>query len=359
MSLSLLEVRNLRNLASVSITPSPHLNLLFGANGSGKTSILEAIHILGLGRSFRTQQARKLIKDGSTQSTIFGRVESDGRLFSFGIQKSASEASLVKIDGQVVSSAAGLAELLPLQLLTPESHELLQGEPGERRAYMDWGLFHVEHGYLALWRRYRRVLQQRNAALRARKGSAEMYQWDRALAEAGEIMARQREEYVTAVSAEVIPLYKALVGGDVPTLNYRRGWTRDMTLQDALIKNRDSEMSLGHTLAGPHRADLRLQIGGRDSVDILSRGQQKLAVCAMRIGQSQHLKKAKGLICTVLVDDLPAELDMGKRATLMEVLAQTGSQCFVTATERDLVDRASWQDWKLFHVEHGVVKEVV
>jgi len=359
MALSLLEVRNVRNLASVSISPSPHFNLLFGANGSGKTSILEAIHILGLGRSFRTTQARKLVRDNSETATVFGRINLGERVIGVGVQKKNAEPTLIKVDGCVVDSASNLAELLPLQLLTPESHELLQGEPKERRAFMDWGLFHVEHGYLDLWRRYRRVLQQRNAGLRSRLRTADLAQWDKVLAEAGEQIALLRARYLAKLAEDMLPLYERLVGGPVPALSYRRGWSKENPLLDVLVRNRESELSVGHTLAGPHRGDVRLLVQGQDGVDVLSRGQLKLAVCAMRLGQANHLRRSTGQVCTILVDDLPAELDSDRRQRLLAVLAQMDAQCFVTATERELVVDAAWSDRKVFHVEHGAVVEVV
>lgn len=143
MALTHLEVSGLRNLTSLSLSPSPELNLLFGANGSGKTTLLEAIYLLGMARSFRTSQARKLIQTGAETATVFGRVDNGDAIHGVGVQKQLGDLTQIRVNGQRPESASALAELLPLQLLTPESHTLLHGEPRERRAYMDWGLFHV------------------------------------------------------------------------------------------------------------------------------------------------------------------------------------------------------------------------
>lgn len=360
MALIHLEVRGLRNLTSASLIPSIGFNLLYGANGSGKTSLLEAIHLLGLARSFRTQQARKLIQAGAEAATVFGRLDKDDFAYGLGVQKQLGDVTLIKVNGERQESASVLAELLPLQLLTPESHTLLQGEPKERRSYMDWGLFHVEHSFLALWKRYRRYLEQRNAALRSGTYAREMLQWERGLAECGEAVALLRGTYLEQISPYFTHIYSVLLEAEAPRIAYRRGWPQDVALPEVLQRNRASEQIAGYTMAGPHRADFRLVLpNGQDAADVFSRGQQKLAVCALRIAQMQHLQERTGRRCTLLVDDLAAELDGRRRGLLMAAIAASGAQSFITATDPDLVDVSSWQGATMFHVEHGVVTEVV
>jgi DNA replication and repair protein RecF len=360
MALISLEVSALRNLASASLSPSSGLNLLFGANGSGKTSLLEAIHLLGMARSFRTTQARKLIQAGLTAATVFGRVDTRAMVYGVGVQKQLGDVTQIRVNGERLDSASALAGLLPLQLITPESHSLLQGEPRERRAYLDWGLFHVEHGFLELWKRYRRYLEQRNAGLRSGASPAEMLQWEQGLAECGESVAHLRTQYLEQIAPFFNHIYSVLVDDDLPQLTLRRGWSKEQSLRDALVRNRGSEQAVGYTMSGPHRADLRLVLGdGRDAADTFSRGQQKLVVCAMRLAQMQHLQSASGKRCTLLLDDLPAELDADKRRLLLQAVADSGAQCFITATDSALIDLAPWSQVAVFHVERGAVAEVV
>lgn len=360
MALNELEVRGLRNLTSLSLSLSPTINLLFGANGSGKTSVLEAVHLLGLARSFRTQQARKLIQDGCPATTVFGRVEVGGIEHALGVEKRLDGSGAIRVDGERQNSAARLAELLPLQLITPESHSLLTGEPRERRAYLDWGLFHVEHGFLGLWKRYRRHLEQRNAGLRAGTRDLEMELWEQGLAECGEQVTSMRQRYLQTITPLFERLFSSLLDEPPPRLLLRQGWPKEFSLLETLAKNRSSERSAGYTMAGIHRADIRLVVGnGRDAADILSRGQQKLTVCALRIAQMEHLQQVRGLRCTLLLDDLPAELDVEKRAALMKNVAASRAQCLVTATDRALVDITPWTDAAVFHVEHGDASKVI
>ncbi len=360
MALIHLEVSGLRNLTSVSFSPSPDLNLLIGPNGSGKSSLLEAIHLLGMGRSFRTLNSRKLIQNGADVATVFGRIDTGASVFSLGVQKRDGDITQIRMNGERLDTASSLAVLLPLQLITPDSHSLLQGEPRERRAYMDWGLFHVEHGFLELWKRYRRYLEQRNAALRSGVAMAELQQWENGLAETGEAVTNMRLTYLQQITPLFNHIYGLLLEDAPPRISCRRGWPKDISLHDVLIKNRLSEQGVGYTMSGPHRADFRLLLSpGLDAADSFSRGQQKLTVCALRIAQMQHLQQATGRRCTLLLDDLPAELDEQKRRVLMQTVAASGAQCFVTATDRLLLDTSEWKETAVFHVEHGEVTEVI
>lgn len=360
MPLSYLEVRDLRNLTSLQFVPTSSLNLIVGPNGSGKTSLLEAIHILGLGRSFRSAQMQKYVQKGKQQLLVFGRITRQGQTHTIGIQKSLVDGTLIHIDRQPASSAASLAELLPLQIITPESHQLLQGEPKERRAFIDWGLFHVEHNYLQQWKRYRRLLEQRNAALRGTLASTEIKLWEAELADAGEQMTRSRSEYLAQLIPHFNHIYESLLEDVPPSLSYRQGWSKEFSLLESLERNRDKELSLGFTLSGPHRADVRLRLqNGLEAVDGLSRGQQKLTVCALRLAQMQLLFDQQAMACTLLLDDLPAELDSLRREKLLAAVARTGAQCFITATDPGLIDTRLWPELKVFHVEHGAVKEVL
>ncbi|GAB4296619.1 MAG: DNA replication/repair protein RecF [Thiohalomonadaceae bacterium] len=360
MALIHFEVRGLRNLTSASFSPSPAITLLFGANGSGKTTVLEGVHLLGMARSFRTQQVRKLIQSGMTVTTVFGRVDTGSARHGLGVQKQNGDVTLIRVNGERQDSASVLAGILPLQLITPESHTLLQGEPRERRSYMDWGLFHVEHGFLELWKRYRRYLEQRNAALRAGARPTDLSHWELGLADSGETVAVMRERYIREITPLFAHIYSVLLEEEAPQLVYRRGWPKEQSLMEVLERNRASEQAAGYTMAGPHRADLRLVTAeGLDAADCFSRGQQKLAVCALRLAQMQYLQAVAGRRCTLLLDDLPAELDLRRRRVLMQAVADSGAQCLVTATDRDLVDLSPWSDAAVFHVEHGAVTEVV
>ena len=168
---------NFRCLSSVALDLDPHYNLIFGANASGKTSLLEALSYLGRGKSFRGAATSDLIRHGEKEFVLFGRVDVAGRQASVGARNS-SDGLEIRVDGESDGGAAALASVLPLQVIDPDVHNLISGGPDQRRRYLDWIAFHVEHDFLSLWRRFRRVLKQRNAALRSGNPGGAITGWD-------------------------------------------------------------------------------------------------------------------------------------------------------------------------------------
>ena len=166
MPLSRVRITTLRCLREVGAsTWIPRRNYVFGPNGAGKTSLLEGVFVLGRGRSFRTRQMRRLVQHGSEGFAVFGEVVAEGATRRLGVAYRAGRLEK-KIDGQPASGMAQLAELLPVHAIDPSMHALVEGGPSERRRFLDWGVFHVEPDYLEAWKRYRRVLSQRNAVLK-------------------------------------------------------------------------------------------------------------------------------------------------------------------------------------------------
>ena len=158
MPLRRFTAQDFRCLASIDFEPDPAYTLISGPNASGKTSVLEAIAYLGRGKSFRGGQTPNLIRHGEQAFVLFGEVETGSRVASLGVRNSR-EGLEVRVDGETRGGAAELAAALPLLVIDPDVHNLVSGGPDERRRFLDWIAFHVEHGYLELWRRYRRALK--------------------------------------------------------------------------------------------------------------------------------------------------------------------------------------------------------
>ena len=357
MKLKGLKVKDLRNLAEVNLDLCPHLNVILGLNGSGKTSLLEGIHLVSLARSFRTQQNRPLVRHGTNELTVFALIESPSGVHKLGVRKDSKGETALRLDGQKAKNSSALASLLPIQLITPSSHELLESGRKQRRAFIDWSLFHVKHDYLELWQRYVRTVRQRNAALHQSQQAAIV--WNEALLKYGEEINRERQQFVVSFSMLVAPYIQQLLDNISIEFDYYPGWAKGKDFSQALADSQESEKSMGYTTVGPHRADLRIRIDKHPAIEILSRGQQKLLVCAMRLAQLEHLRLETGKTGVVLIDDLPSELDSEHRSRLLSLLEKTGAQVFVTATESELIDTTVWPAVKVFHVEHGQVKEVV
>lgn len=361
MSLSRITVTAVRNLHPVTFSPSPRINILYGANGSGKTSLLEAIHLLGLARSFRSQRLSPVIQHDQPACTMFGQVRlNDGYMSNLGVSRNRQGELQIRIDGQNVRSAAHLAETLPLQLINPDSFRLLEGAPKIRRQFLDWGVFHVERRFLPAWQRLQKALRQRNSWLRhGRMDSASQAAWDHELCLASEEIDSYRRSYIQTLKPVFEKVLHELVELDGLTLSYYRGWDKERSLGEVLVASLLRDQQLGHTQAGPQRADLRLRLASHNAVDILSRGQQKLVVCALKIAQGHLVENARRGQCIYLVDDLPSELDEQHRRALCHLLEELNCQVFITCVDRELL-RESWRTdtpVALFHVEQGRITQ--
>ena len=363
MTLKRLSIQNFRNLQAVDLAPSPQVNLFYGENGSGKTSLLEAIHCLTLGRSFRSHKHKPLIRQGESAFTVFGRIMSGGVQVPLGVHRQRDGQSSFKANGAQVSSIAELASYLPVQVINSDSFQLLEGSPKVRRQFMDWLVFHVEPQFFTTWKGVQRCLKHRNSLLRRdRIDGAELAVWDRELAKLSEALHQYRErsiEHFKKVFLELLTSFIRLPGVDI---GYQRGWDRERNYEDALKTNFDRDVQQGYTHSGCHRADLRITVSGQPAAEILSRGQQKLVVCALKVAQGYVFGDITGKQCVYLVDDLPAELDQYHRSRLVDWLEKLGGQVFITGVEQDALV-ADWLERphlarKVFHVEQGAVKVV-
>jgi len=357
MHLIRIEVKDLRNLAQVSIQPTPGLNILEGANASGKTSFLEAIYQLGLARSFRTIKTEHVVRHEQASLTLFTELENGGH-HRLGLQRYRDSQLEIRIDGARAESRAQLAALLPLQLIPPESISLLLGNPSERREYLDWLLFHVEHRFHSQWSVYQRNLKQRNALLRNEQLET-LHFWSEGLIEAGIAINEMRQGLLAELLPHIHHYVQLLLPNIDFNLRYRQGWKRDSSFAESIERSQETDARMKYTTTGPHRADLVFMDGDDKVVDIFSRGQLKLMLAALKLAQMALFREKSGNVPVVLIDDLPAELDQKHRDLLLNLLHDLGTQVFVTTTDAALLNFAGWENTKLFHVEHGVIKEVV
>ena len=352
MPLTRLRIEAFRCLTHVELELDEEQNYFFGANGAGKTSVLEAIHVLGRGRSFRLRQSKRLIQYDAQGFSVFGEVLTGGRHHRLGISVDSGGRKL-RLDGRDGPAMTAMAQVLPVYVIEPSVHLLIEGGPGERRRFLDWGVFHVEHGYIAAWRRYRRVLGQRNAALRAGQHPRS---WDDLLATAGMRVTEARERYVDELRRALAGLGEALLGQPLE-VTYRPGWRAGTNLDSALRKSRSRDEQARATQVGPHRAELEIRLGVRGVREEISRGQQKLAAAGLVLAQVRVLAGSRGHGGTLLVDDPAAELDNKALRALLSVLKGIPAQRIITGlTEASL---AGGHPPTRFHVERGGVRQVV
>lgn len=349
MAIKRFTAQGFRCLGNIDFEPDPVYTLVYGANASGKTSLLEALAYLGRGKSFRGAPLTNLIQHGQHEFVLFGNVEASGRPIRVGVRNSRAGLE-VRVDGDSAGGAAALAAALPLQVIDPDVHNLVSGGPDERRRFLDWLAFHVEPDYLGLWRQFRRALKQRNAALKEGGGRDSLGAWDKEFCQLGERVDVVREEVLGAALETLQEHGSALLGADID-FRYVPGWSRDKSLGEALADHFERDRALGSTQVGPHRADLRLIYDERQARRLVSRGQQKLLASAMVLAATDIAQTALQRPLLLLLDDPAAELDRESLGRLMGRVASLGCQVIATSLERDesLFPAAP----RVFHVEHG------
>jgi DNA replication and repair protein RecF len=407
LSLIDLTVDDLRCIEHAELHLHPGHNLIWGGNGSGKTSLLESIFLLGRGRSFRTRNSERLIRHGRDRLVVFGRTgtpapdgsrEVSGRggpnmegalegdttppnalrtpipgdtsidaatggsalssspstsSQALGVQVSRTEGTTARISGTTARSLTELTQAFPVQIIDPGVHKLVEEGAHRRRRWMDWAVFHVEHQFGDWWQRYTRILKQRNAALRTQP--AQVTAWDTELARVGELIADSRRRFIESL----LPFWResvlALSGLD-PELHYFKGWAQDVSLAEALMASKSRDESKRLTHPGPHRADVIIRMSGRPAREVLSRGQQKLVAVAMTLAQLNLLQQATETTPTLLLDDPAAELDGEHLGRFIEQVMRLRSQLVLTSLHSE--SRLFGTPNRVFHVEQGRVQPV-
>jgi len=354
LSLKQFRANGFRCLAETVLNPDPKLNLITGANASGKSSLLEALFYIGRGRSFRGSSNRELIQTGHSGFTLFAELSQGEQAHRVGVEIANGERR-VRVNGES-GTGTDLARLLAVQAIDPEIHELVHGGPEFRRRYLDWGVFHVKHDFLELWRRFQKALRQRNASLRLGEPDNQVRLWDAELVQHGEAIDVLRSQYLESF----LPLFESICNEFLTfdsICTYKRGWSSNVGYQDALNASWDRDRAFGSTQVGPHRADLTLQVHDRRAKHRVSRGQQKMLGSTLVIAQTRFVAERGQDDLVLLVDDPAAELDRDNRGRLFDMLQDMPAQMFVTALEP--ADLPWSKQGEMFCIEHGKVSALV
>jgi DNA replication and repair protein RecF len=352
MTLAELALENLRCIHRAELTLAPGSNLIRGENASGKTSLLEGIYILGRGRSFRTRNSERLIRHDQELLRAKGRIEGPPAQ-SITVEVPRRQPTRAQVAGAPVGSLAALAQTFPVQVIEPGIHRLVEEGSPRRRRWLDWAVFHVEPAFVEIWQGYMRSVRQRNAALRGPPDVARA--WDSELVRRGEAITASRRRLLEHLKPFWSETVRALAGLDAD-LRYTPGWPQQSTLADALDASWGRDCASGVTHAGPHRADIQIQIEGRAAREVLSRGQQKLLATAMILSQLKMLRETTGVVPTLLLDDPAAELDPDRLSRFVAQVKALDCQLVLTSLEPSMEPFGPAD--RVFHVEHGRVQPV-
>ncbi len=381
MSVVKLVTNNFRNLNDATIDFHSQLNFFVGDNGSGKSSLLEALFFLGHGKSFRTSKLDALACHEKTNFVVSVR---DGNNRQLGLSRDiTSGLTTIKIDGEFQNRLSVLAKNIAIQIVTPESFKLFFGGPRERRRFVDLGMFHVKHSFAQQWKNFNRVLKQRNACIRLNNNSSEsnamLAYWTDQFCQLSVEVASVREEYSLTLIDELdgwltilLPNLKSRV-----TVQYLRGWPQKRELAEVLFTNQEREAKYGYSLYGAHKFDVKFLLDKQPLETQLSRGQQKLFLLALTFTQAKLIARVERVKPILLIDDIGAELDINSRKALSEALEILDCQVVITAISNDVLtpffDRfnesnksdsdysedertiTKIENYKVFHVKHGEI----
>jgi len=350
MTLRRMQVTDFRCLHQSEFDLDPEFTLISGPNASGKTSLLEAMYVLGRGRSFRTRRLDHLIRTGCERLIVVGEVEAPGPMI-LGIEGSKS-GMRAKIAGDRAGSLSELAAAFPVQIIDPEVHRLIEEGPSRRRRFVDWGVFHVEPNFVMHWQNYHQALKQRNAALKSRAPRPVVSAWDGDLIRYGDLLSEARSAYVGQLMSEAQAVSRTLLGMEL-ALGYRIGWDASLSLREALDRSWAADQEFGSTQVGPQRAELSIRLNGLGVKDRISRGQQKLLAAALLIAQIKLFPEDSPVRPTLLLDDPAAELDNEHLAELIREVRGQSVQLIVTTLHAEFA--AFGTPRRRLRVEHGVL----
>ena len=338
MKLSHIVLQNYRNLQYIDLSPSESMNVVFGKNGSGKTSLLEAISYLGLGRSFRTPKYQYLINNEQEFFAIAADVLRDDSSLhdTLGICRYRNKNIAIKVNSQNTNRLMDLIDKFCVQVIHPQGVDLILEGPELRRNFIDWGIFYSQTEFKNSWLNYRKLLSQRNTLIKQKATFSMFSVWDELLAEYGEKIDNNKKKYLedlTSILKENLRLFLPNFEFD---FHYQKGWTNGLQLRTVLNSNLEKDSVLGYTFYGCHRAEIKIKCNNFLASEILSRGQLKLLVCAMRLSQGQLLKEQTGKNCVYLIDDLSSELDSNSQQLLLSLIQKLDSQVFITNINKQL-----------------------
>jgi len=360
MKIDRIQISNFRNVRETNLSFHPRVNWIIGENGSGKTSLLEALYCLGSARSFRTSNYNQLVNFQSSGLSIFAEVSSDSeKKINIGIQVEEKRRR-IRVDNNDIKIASSLAEHMAIQVITPDQSRLIEDGPRYRRKFMDWGLFHVEHSFKSDWSRMTKILKQRNAQLKVSHNYTDIQHWDQEYLEVSENIRQARAKYTTELFSSIQKYTSELQGFLPVSFELYDGWSKEKTLADCIREHFAVDRKRGVTQHGPHKSDLRIRTHHTLFREIASRGQIKLLATLLKLSQLDHLREQVNRSSILMIDDLASEFDPVNQRRIFNWASSTNAQLFLTCTDAEtqlIMD--PHRDCKLFHVEHGTFKEVL
>lgn len=367
MKVLALKFENYRNLQNNIITPCEGVNIIYGDNAQGKTNLLEALWMFCGGHSFRSAKDSEVINWDKNFACLEMRFEGQEREQKAKIvfQSGKNGGKSVIINGVEKKSAASLIEKFCAVVFSPEHLNLIKRGPSERRRFIDSAICREKLKNAVIHSRYSRALNQRNSLLKNIYKNPSLEEslviWDEPLITNGALLIKKRLDYIKLLSQRAEEFHRGISkGSENLKISYvsTAGIDKNDTLaeiEDKLRKkfddNRQDDIRLGVTCAGPHRDDIEILINDKNAKMFASQGQQRSAVLSLKLAEASVLRERMGEEPVILLDDVLSELDAGRQDFLLNELH--GCQVFITCCEKS--NKEQLKNGKIFHLKKGEI----
>lgn len=351
MFINKLKITNFRIIQEKEFNFTQKINIFHGDNGTGKTSILEAIHYLSTGKSFRKCSFKSLINVKFEYLNIFIEHKKNNLINTVSINKSKNGLWKARFNNNAITKQSQISYLIPVVSIDPEVYRLVDLGPINRRNFLDWLVFHVKHDYLNLWKKVQKCTKQLNSLYKGKANTQEIDLWEGSFIELSEQLNTVREVFYKEMQPIIQSLTKHMQGDiDNLELDYYKGWSDSLTLKEQLIKDRKRNLLYGQLQHGPHKMDIKINVLNSPASQVLSRGQKKVLSLTFYMAYIQLLinYEIKPIVC---LDDLDAELDDNKLSKVSEFFINSNLQLFITTVLIKKV-KTFFPQAQMFHVKH-------
>ncbi len=357
MVIKSLKLKNYRNYDLLDLTFDSKTNILYGDNAQGKTNILEAMYLTGTTKSHRGTKDRDLIKFGEEESHLETIVNKHGTDFQIDMHLKKNSPKGIAVNKIPIRRASELFGIIHFVFFSPEDLNIIKEGPSGRRRFIDLELSQLDKLYLNNLSNYNRIINQRNSLLKELYKQENLMEtldiWDLQLVDYGNKVMERREEFIRQVNKIISDIHFKLTGGkEKISITYEKS-IGNLSLEQALKKNRERDIRMKSTSAGPHRDDLCFMAGNLDIRKFGSQGQQRTAALSLKLSEIELVKQLINDTPILLLDDVLSELDKHRQNYLLDSIHDI--QTVITCTGLDEFVNHRFSINKIFHVKNGKV----
>ncbi len=329
MILEKIEIKNVRSISELTMNFIPGTNLIFGKNGTGKTSVLEAIHSLSISKSFRQGYRNNLQQTDSQMMEIVGTFKNPSQEISF---RKNREDKRIHIGKTKVEKLSELIGLFPSVVLSPEDIDIASGGNNARLRFLNKLLSVTDKNYLQDLSLYKKNLKQRNKAIAQKPEYYQVEVWDETLSPLAEKIWEKRKQFMDSFVCLFNTLWKSALPGLAGEISYKPSCETSRDFLEELKNRFPKDAQRGQTSIGPHKDRLSFSLDGKDIKNQASQGEKKVFLTILKLAEAEYIEKVSGQKPALLLDDLFAKLDKDRGERILEKIDES-FQAFITTTD--------------------------